>query len=308
MEYLEFAGKSWPDEFPAPLHESIAAMPPTTASRPQPLDPRTLGRPVHLLPRFARLLELELAELFRPYNRRHRAQYQLGAISIKPLLAPPDTEASALRWLSGAGPAGPLACLLPRPLLLSLMAHRYGAPEVAEGGSPAGLPAETATEERLQRLLAQQLLGVLLQQAGMSPAEPALLQHGPRPALAPGAWLVRVPVRELGQALDSEMLIALDAAYIDPLLKRLAVQGLSRGAVAAAEPVTPLPRRLQIKVAARLLEQTLPLGELLDLKPGDLVPVRLGSTQVLVDGSPLFSASVAEHQGKLCLTSFADLE
>lgn len=279
---------------------------PTTASRLQSLDPRTLGRPVHLLPRFAQQLGLGLAELFRPYKRRHRAQYELGTISIKPLLGRPDAKLTAERWLSSAGPAGPMACMLPRPLLLSLMAHRYGA---QDGAAATELPAETATEERLQRLLAQQLFGLVLQQAGLNLDEPVqLLQAGPLPALAAGAWLLRVPVREPSQALDDELLIALDGAYIDPLLKRLAEQGPPRPAAAAGLPATPLPRRLQIKVAARLLEQTLPLGELLDLKPGDLVPVRLGSTRVLVDGSPLFSASVAEHQGKLCLTSFADLE
>jgi len=69
-----------------------------------------------------------------------------------------------------------------------------------------------------------------------------------------------------------------------------------------------LPRQLTLTLKARLLEQTLPLGELLDLRPGTVLPVRLKATEVLVDGSRLFTAAVAEHQGKLCLTSFADAE
>ncbi|WP_144007017.1 FliM/FliN family flagellar motor switch protein, partial [Pelomonas sp. KK5] len=63
-----------------------------------------------------------------------------------------------------------------------------------------------------------------------------------------------------------------------------------------------------LKLVARLLETELPLGELMALQPGAVIPVSLGATEVLVDGERLFTASVAEHQGKLCLTSFADAD
>jgi hypothetical protein len=48
----------------------------------------------------------------------------------------------------------------------------------------------------------------------------------------------------------------------------------------------------------------MPLGRLLDLRPGEVLPVRLGATDVLIDDARLFTATVAERQGKLCLTSF----
>jgi flagellar motor switch protein FliM len=51
-----------------------------------------------------------------------------------------------------------------------------------------------------------------------------------------------------------------------------------------------------------------PLGSLLDLKVGTILPISLGVASVQIDNSPLFSAQVAEHKGKLCLTSFEDLE
>jgi len=59
---------------------------------------------------------------------------------------------------------------------------------------------------------------------------------------------------------------------------------------------------------ARLVERPLTLGELMDLHEGDVIPVSLGLADVLVDGAPLMRAAVAEHKGKLCLTSFEDTE
>jgi flagellar motor switch protein FliM len=72
----------------------------------------------------------------------------------------------------------------------------------------------------------------------------------------------------------------------------------------AAETARPFPHRLGLTLTARLLQQEMPLGRLLDLRPGEVLPVRLGATDVLIDDARLFTATVAERQGKLCLTSF----
>jgi len=39
---------------------------------------------------------------------------------------------------------------------------------------------------------------------------------------------------------------------------------------------------------------------------GDIIPVSLQATDVLVKNSRLFTATVAEHKGKLWLTAFND--
>lgn len=256
------------------------------------LDPRTLGRPVHLLPRFTQQLGEALAGLFRAQRRRHRAHYQLGALQLSPGLAGLPSD----RWLSAQGELGQLACRIERGLLLRLMAQRYGETESSEGP-----PAETATEERLQLQLGRQLIEVLLQTLGM-PAE-LPLHAGPLGPVGPGSWLLRIPVHDEG--FQSELLIALEAPWIDRLLRDLSAQMPARRAPAGPEG-EPLARRLKLKLEARLLEKTLSLGELLDLRPGDVLPARLQTADVRVDGSRLFTAAVAEHQGKLCLTAFAD--
>lgn len=273
--------------------------PASPRASPQPLDPRTLGRPVHLLPRFAEQLGEALGELFLGHNRRYRAQYEIGAISIKPM----GPEAVAGRWMVGDAEHGRVACLAERALVLSLMAHRYGNASGNAGASEP--PAETATEERMLSWLSQQALLCALRLIG-EPADTAApaLQPSLQPQLNAGAWFIQISVRELGQGLQSQLLLALDPLYIGKLLKRLG-QALPQP---PRVDTLQLAKQLKLKLEARLLEQTLPLGELLDLRPGDLIPVRLKSTDVLVDGALLFTASVAEHQGKLCLTSFVDAE
>jgi flagellar motor switch protein FliM len=262
------------------------------------LDPRTLGRPVHLLPQFTGQLREALGDLLRQHNRRYRAQYQVGELS----LAPGQGEAG--RWLFSDDEQGRMGCLLERELVLSLMAHRYGATP-----ADAAQAQQTATEERLQALLCRQLLGCARQALGLAATE-LTLQAGAKPGLAPGSWVARATIHEAGQGLNSQVLIGLDAACMDRLLRRLADAQPARAPRPRSSPQQALARRLEVKLQARLLQQTLSLGELLDLRPGDLVPVRLNlkATQVLVDESCLFTASVAEHQGKLCLTSFADAD
>lgn len=283
---------------------SPQARPPQTPERPLPqvLDPRTLGRPVHLLPRFTEQLGEALGELFRSQNRRYRVRYSVGAIDIKPLSSAPAQAGG--RWFVGDTAGGRVACLVERGLVLSLMAQRYGADGI--DSSSGTLPPETATEERLQAMLCQQLLTRALQLIDASEAPVLLPTQQPQPGA--GAWVIQVEVQEATRQLSSRLQLVLDAAHINTLLKRLA-EGLPQRQDLAPKPDTQqLAKRLSLKLEARLLEQVMPLGELLDLRPGDLVPVRLKSTDVLVDGARLFTASVAEHQGKLCLTSFADAD
>ncbi|MBV8036787.1 FliM/FliN family flagellar motor C-terminal domain-containing protein [Roseateles sp.] len=272
--------------------------PPAPPTAPAVLDPRTLGRPVHLLPQFTGQLREALGDLLRQHNRRYRAHYQVGEVS----LAPGQGEAG--RWLVSDSAQGRMSCLLERSLVQSLMAHRYGATPTAVANAQ-----QTATEERLQALLCRQMLGCAQQALGQ-PATDLALHHSPLPGLAPGSWMVRAAISEPGQGLASTVLIGLDSACMDRLLRRLADEQPPRAPRPRTAPPQALARRLDVKLQARLLQQTLSLGELLDLRPGDLVPVRLNAkaTQVLVDGSCLFTASVAEHQGKLCLTSFADAD
>jgi flagellar motor switch protein FliM len=57
-----------------------------------------------------------------------------------------------------------------------------------------------------------------------------------------------------------------------------------------------------------LVSKEITLGTLFGLQVGDVIPVSVGRADVVLDNSRLFTAAVAEHKGKLCLTSFEDAE
>lgn len=275
----------------------------------QVLDPRTLGRPIHLLHAFAAQLREDLSEVFRTrLNRRYRADFQVQDVSIDPTAR----TAPAGRWTAYGGSIGRIGCTLDRSLVLSALTYRYGlhhnAPQPGEDPEP---PPETATEERLAAMLGLQMAETLAVriEAGMSAADgktqcpPGLALAGP--TLPPRcACLIRAVIRENTHGVEGSMHLALDEAWMARLLDGLAP--LQRKRSAGGAYAQPLASRLHFKLAARLLQKDLPLGELLAIQVGDVIPVSLRAADVLIDDSRLFTATVAEHKGKLCLTSFED--
>lgn len=270
------------------------------------LDAGTLGRPVHLLARFSKQLREDLAELLRVrLNLRYRARFEVAQVSMRRLdAAPPE-----LPWLRLAGEGGEIACGIERRVLMSVLAYRYGLPTPpadAEGAAPR----ETATEERLTGLLGQQFAELLAAriEAGsgpLPPRPPAFHVVGRLPPVR-GHWLLEARVVEQAHGVEGVVCLAIGDGWMNRLWHQLAPLRAKAGdAIAQAQP---LPARLQLTLVARLLHKDIPLGQLADLKVGDVIPVHLGATDVLIDDSRLFTATVAEHQGKLCLTSFADVD
>jgi len=283
-------------------------------SNPTVLDPRTLGRPTHLLDRFAAGVKEDLSDLFRSWlNRRYRADFQVGELSLgRAGDAPPET-----RWLACAGEHGVIGCAIDRSLVLGVLAYRYGLPPApgqgAQGDAPPEPTPETATEERLAAVLHQRLVNALAQRievglSGLPKGTPPTLDYG-IDAIAPaaGAWCLSAEVSERSQGIVSAIRFALDEGWMAHLLRRLAPRKAAPAALPDA-PFEPLAARLQLRLVARLLQKDLLLGDVMDLRVGDVIPVSLGATDVLVDEAALFTATVAEHRGKLCLTGFEDLE
>lgn len=276
----------------------------------QVLDPCLLGRPVHLLPRFAARLADDLAASMQaPAWRRSWAAVRLESVEFGRV---PDQ--AQLRWLGVACGHGLAAVAFERRLLLGLLNSRYGRRDAA--AVPAhDLAAErvTATEERLAVVLTQQLAEVLAARvvAGLATAgvagEPASLGAA-TPTGSPGkaAWAIRVGLRPAQSGETLQLWIAPDQQLMAAILQGLlSEKGRPRAPRAPAEP---LAANLQVKLDGRLLSKEITLAGLFALKVGDVIPVSVGRADVLLDESRLFTAAVAEHKGKLCLTSFEDAE
>jgi flagellar motor switch protein FliM len=277
------------------------------------LDPRSLGRPVHRLASFALQFEDVLNSLWaEPLNRRYQAQWRVSGLSF----SRDDSPASPGRWLAFRGAAGAWGWRLAREVALGQLAYRYGLQQTAaDAAAPAPeLGLVTASEERLVQQLGQQVLALLVQCLDQ-PVGTALLQPAApidieclgvvQPDLR--HWRLRGELQDGRSGASGALEITLDNACMDRLFKTLEPVRVER-VRGSAQAARPFPHRLGLALTARLLQKELSLGTLLDLKVGDVLPVRLGATDVLIDDARLFTATVAERQGKLCLTTFEDAE
>lgn len=279
----------------------------------QVLDPCLLGRPVHLLPKFAARLHEALGEaMASPAGRRYWGMYRLSNVTFE--RAP--QQQGGLRWLGLNDRFGLAAVAFERNLLLGLLEGRYARRSALSASAAPRDPAAervTATEERLAATLTQQLVVLLdtcvAEGLGGSVALPAPTPPGKlAQASAPGkaGWVMRVALRAPQDDTDSVLWIALDQQLMGYILQGLmAEKGSSRSTRGAAEP---LVASLHVKLEGRLVSKEITLGDLFDIKVGDVIPVSVGRADVLLDESRLFTAAVAEHKGKLCLTSFEDAE
>jgi flagellar motor switch protein FliM len=284
----------------------------TVQERPhQVLDPALLGRPVHLLPVFANAFAEDMtAMLSAPGWRRYWGSFELAQVVFE--RAP---EAGALRWLAMSGPHGTAAVAFERALVVGLLEARYGGKSAARPlRDPAG-ERVTATEERLALTLTQQVFEVVATRvrvaasaAGVEVERRAAASgaSGPVPAPVPGknAWVLAVTLREPQGGSTARCFVAPDARMMGLILQALQPERPQRAPRAAESIGTGL----KVKLEGRLVSHEITLEALFGLKVGDVIPVSVGRADVLLDEARLFTAAVAEHKGKLCLTSFEDAE
>jgi flagellar motor switch protein FliM len=288
----------------------------------QVLDPCLLGRPVHLLPAFAAgLAEAIGAEMASPGGRRHWGAYRLEHLAFE--RAP---EQPGLRWLGVSGPYGVAAIAFERTLLLGLLEGRYARRQPTTSAAVQQSPVlerVTATEERLAVTLAQQLASQLDARIadGLARLDGAPVPVKAGAGAAPGktGWVLRAVLRaQYGRretdeptqaAPEGQIWIGLDHALMACVLQGIkADRGAVRAAGGARMPGEPLATRLEVKLDGCLVSKEITLATLFGLQVGDVIPVALGRADVVLDNSRLFTAAVAEHKGKLCLTSFEDAE
>lgn len=280
--------------------------------RHQVLDSCLLGRPVHLLHVFGAQLRDDLASGLRlPMSRRYWGNFQIDDVSLSRV----DNEDNSNRWLAFASPAGQAGFSLDRQILLHVLNYRYGRAGTKSVAADPATVRVTATEERLSVVLGQQLIASLfarihhnLQAVGkassIDPAAVLAVQPGVRPAR--GSWIVTISLSDVEAGLAGQIWFSLDKPLMADVLRGLLPERAQ--AKKALRSVRPLASRLQVTLEGRLVSKQVQLGALFDLRVGDVIPVSLSRTDVMLDDSRLFTAAVSEHKGKLCLTSFEDVE
>lgn len=277
----------------------------------QALDPCLLGRPVHRLHLFAGQLADDLTQTMRlNVNRRYWGTFQIEEVKFDRL----NGAEARTRWLDFPAPAGAIGFSLERKVLLSVLEHRYGRGkgEPAAGADDASVRV-TATEERLAVALGQQLTGTLAARIELNlPADEKPLaadQDGrPAPASQPpkGTWIIAVTVSDTATGQTGRFWFALDKALMAGVLRGLLAE--REQARKAAPRAAPLTACLSLTLTAQLISKEMLLASLFDLRVGDIIPISLHRADVLLDDSRLFTAAVGERKGKLCITSFEDVE
>lgn len=279
---------------------------PDTTLQHQVLDPCLLGRPVHLLPQFAARLQEDLDTAMQGNARRYWGGWRLETIEFGRV-----PQENSLRWMAVLGALGTVAVTFERGLLLTLLERRYGGRGAGATQRDPQTERVTATEERLGVVLTQQMVDLLYGRVAASLA----MDVAPRPiqanAVVPSAmpgesnWALCVQVRDNNDN-TGQFWIAPDQQLMAMILGTLRPE--TARPTAARGPAEPLATKLQVKLDGRLVSKEITLGALFDLKVGDVIPVNVGRADVLLDEARLFTAAVAEHKGKLCLTSFEDAE
>jgi flagellar motor switch protein FliM len=276
----------------------------TTTVAHQVLDPSLLGRPVHRLPQFAAQLRDDLVAALRlPASRRYWGGSELEQVGLSQLTG----NEPRMRWQHFAAAGGVIGFAIERRMLLAALDQRYGATKAAEPAVDESNVRVTATEERLSVALGQQLSAVVASRIALNLGGAPV--SGPLPVVAgaqpgKGAWIVTMNLRA-GDAAG-KVLFALDKDLISEVLRALAPVREARPK--SHKAAVPLAQRLQVSLDGRLVSKEVTLGTLFDLRIGDVIPISLHRADVMLEDSRLYTAAVTEHQGKLCLTSFEDIE
>lgn len=277
-----------------------------TTAKPLVLDPALLGRPVHRLPHFAAQLRDDLiAALRQGPVRRYWGSFSVEAVEFSRL----DGSEARVRWQHYAAGSGVLGFALERKVLLSVLNNRYGRGKESGTAVDEATVKVTATEERLAVVLGQQLAAVVAQRilANLPGVDnPATAEVHPITASYPpkGTWIVTMNVRD-GE-LEGKVWFALDKNLITDVLRGVLPERDT--GPKSPKPASPLAQRMQVSLNGRLVSKEVTLGALFDLRVGDVIPVSLHRADVMLEDSRLFTAAVTEHKGKLCLTSFEDVE
>jgi len=279
----------------------------TTASNSTPaearsciaLDPCTLGRPFHLLDEFHATLRRRIGAYLQD-----RYNYRCGAcLTVSDsIIVPHRTNDDPAVWHGFGSESDTIGVRIERSLLVLLLAYHYG--DRPDRISPDKLPPESRTEQRFAMQARRALLGELLP---LFATDVATFAPRPFDGVVPGSRILSVIVRDELLDVTGRLEFAMDEAWLARLFAAISPQRSPERAPTADDEL--LGARIPVSLNATVMSKELPLGDVLRLECGSVVPIRLPDVaEVDVDGTRIFCAAVVEHGGKICLTALEFVE
>lgn len=200
---------------------------------------------------------------------------------------------------------GNIGFAINRQFLLNILHTYYG---LSKDTTPVACDTDqpvTKTEERLRNKLGHELAQLTMVQEIL--AEEMELKNDYSSVINQWAWCIQFWLEGYDEYCFS---ILLDAHHVDILLASLRQknarddrQSQSLNPAQIENMFVSLP----LSLTGKLASLNLTVSQLMEIKPGDILPVSLNEpVPVYIGNEQLFSAAIAEDRGKIYMTDFND--
>lgn len=250
------------------------------------LDVELLGKPIHKIrDDLTRLLNQSVPDI--TLHIQHWARVSDFSLEFKSISTvrccetAPDYYSSIFCHQQ----QGLLRLSMTQSLLMALSDRFYGA-DIARKAE--GIPSLSSSDKRLQQRIGHLFAKVIA---------PEDMWRQTESQLAPGAGLQAQYTVSFGDH-QGELWLELDATLIQTLLQELAP--------AHTQPIQPrfhtALTQTPVHLTAVLSRKTMPLDQVLSLKPDDILPIELlNQVPVTIGHEQLFNGRIAEQNGQLVL-------
>lgn len=259
------------------------------------LKPQKLGRHYHKVPQFIRETMTRYPRLISDYFLgNYRINLELQTLDIHEEL---DAQAACIF----RGPLGKIGFSIDRSLLTEALECYYGGTCLPN----ADMPPISTSEQRMRNRLGQDVVQIFGR--AMLGGESLGELHPHDNTYEEVHWEYIAEFRYLSHVTDTQaaLFVYLDHQLVDELTQRLTGPQLLRQGGNPVNNIKHLPVRLDCVLAALQL----PLSQVLGLRPGNVIPVRLRERcDVQISGHRLFNGTLFEEDGALFLTSLESVK
>lgn len=263
------------------------------------IDVNKLGRAYHKIPKIITekfdSIESRLGIFFL---KKYRMNVVLQSMSF-------DTNCHLKNAQIFENTYGNIGFEINRSFLLNILHTYYG---LSKDSSPVACDIHqpvTKTEERLKNKLGHELAQLAMVQEIL--AEPLELRNDYSSVINQWAWSIQFWLEGYDEYCFA---ILLDAHHVDILLASLrekSSQDEKQHKNLSALQIEHMFVSMPLSLTGKLASINLTVSQLMDIKPGDILPVSLNNPlPVYIGTEHLFNSTIAEDHGKIFFTDFND--
>jgi flagellar motor switch protein FliM len=259
------------------------------------LKPQKLGRHYHKIPQYIRELSGKYPRIISDYFLRNfRVNLELLKVEVHDQVK--DEAECVYR-----SPLGKVGFSIDRSLLTEALECYYGGTSLPGTEEP---PVSTS-EQRLRGRLGVDITQLFARSVLAGNTFGKLENHDNAYDQAEWEYIAEFKFSSHLSGGQASVLIYLDTHLVDELTSRLSRPAPTPQSSSALNGIRDLPVRLDCVLASLQM----PLSQVLNLRPGDILPVRmLERCEVQINQQKLFRGSILEDDGSLLLTSLESVK